>query len=342
MTKVKLFDYYLPKALIAQNPITVRDKSRLLIVHSKEKKLEHKYFYNLIDYLKAGDVLVLNNTKVAPARLFGEKETGAKIEVLLLKKKEVDVWEVLIKPSKKVKIGDIVFFGKNCELRAVCIGITKEGNRIVQFFYEDVFEVVLDRLGEMPLPPYITKTLKDRSRYQTIYGKDGFSSAAPTAGLHFTKELLANIKNKGVIITSLLLNVGLGTFRPVKEENVEDHSMHEEYYELNKESANIINRAKSIGQRVIAVGTTSARVLETIFSKYGKAVSERGWTNIFIYQDYQYKCIDGLITNFHLPKSTLLMLVSALIGREFTLKIYKEAVKRGYRFFSFGDAMFIK
>ena len=340
--KVELFDYYLPKELIAQNPITTRDRSRLLIVHSKEKKWEHKHFYNLIDYLQAGDVLVLNHTKVMPARLFGKKEMGVKIEVLLLKKKEVDIWEVLVRPGKKVKIGDCIFFGKNQELMATCIDITEEGSRIIQFYYEGVFESILDSLGEMPLPPYITETLKDYSRYQTIYNKDGFSAAAPTAGLHFTEELLAKIKEKGIIVTSLLLNIGLGTFRPVKEEYIKDHIMHKEYYELNVESANIINRAKNIGQQVVAVGTTSARVLETIFSKYGKAIPDKGWTNIFIYPGYNYKCVNGLITNFHLPKSTLLMLVSSLIGREFTLATYEEAIKQGYRFFSFGDAMFIK
>ncbi|AMP20621.1 S-adenosylmethionine:tRNA ribosyltransferase-isomerase [endosymbiont 'TC1' of Trimyema compressum] len=340
--KVQLFDYYLPESLIAQKPMTPRDSSRLLVVHSKEKKWEHQHFYNLIDYLQAGDVLVLNHTKVIPARLFGKKETGAIIEVLLLKKKEIDIWEVLVKPGKKVKIGDRIFFGENQELRTTCIDITEEGSRIIQFYYEGVFEVILDFLGEMPLPPYITETLKDSSRYQTVYSKDGVSVAAPTAGLHFTEELLVKIKEKGIMVTSLLLNVGLGTFRPVKEENLEDHPMHEEYYELSEESANIINKAKNMNQRVIAVGTTSVRVLETIFLKYGKAVSDKGWTNIFIYPGYQYKCIDGLITNFHLPKSTLLMLVSALIGREFTLATYEEAVKQGYRFFSFGDAMFIE
>ena len=340
--KVELFDYYLPESLIAQKPMTPRDSSRLLVVHSKEKKWEHQYFYNLIDYLQAADVLVLNHTKVIPARLFGKKETGAIIEVLLLKKKEIDIWEVLVKPGKKVKIGDRIFFGENQELRATCIDITEEGSRIIQFYYEGVFEVILDFLGEMPLPPYITETLKDSSRYQTVYSKDGVSAAAPTAGLHFTEKLLFKIKEKGIIVTSLLLNVGLGTFRPVKEENLEDHPMHEEYYELSEESANIINKAKNMNQRVIAVGTTSVRVLETIFLKYGKAVPDKGWTNIFIYPGYQYKCIDGIITNFHLPKSTLLMLVSALIGREFTLATYEEAVKQGYRFFSFGDAMFIE
>ena len=340
--KVELFDYYLPESLIAQKPITPRDSSRLLVVNSKEKTWEHQHFYNLIDYLKAGDVLVLNHTKVIPARLFGKKETGAVIEVLLLKKKEIDIWEVLVKPGKKVKIGDRIFFGENQELRATCIDVTKEGSRIIQFYYDGVFEVILDALGEMPLPPYITETLKDSSRYQTVYSKDGVSAAAPTAGLHFTEELLEKIKSKGIIITSLLLNVGLGTFRPVKEENIEDHPMHEEYYELSEGTAQIINEAKNKGQRVIAVGTTSVRVLETVFRKFGHAVPDKGWTNIFIYPGYGYKCIDGLITNFHLPKSTLLMLVSALIGREFTLATYEEAVKQGYRFFSFGDAMFIE
>ena len=340
--KVELFDYNLPESLIAQKPMIPRDSSRLLVVHSKEKTWEHCHFYNLIDYLRAGDVLVLNHTKVIPARLFGKKETGAIIEVLLLKKKEIDIWEVLVKPGEKVKIGDRIFFGDNRELRATCIDITEEGSRIIQFYYEGVFEAILDTLGEMPLPPYITETLEDRSRYQTVYSKDGVSAAAPTAGLHFTETLLEKIKNKGIIVTSLLLNVGLGTFRPVKEEHIEDHPMHEEYYELSETSANIINKAKSKGQRVIAVGTTSVRVLETIFAKYGKAVPDKGWTKIFIYPGYQYQCIDGLITNFHLPKSTLLMLVSALIGREFTLATYEAAVKEGYCFFSFGDAMFIE
>lgn len=340
--KVNLFDYYLPEELIAQKPMNPRDHSRLLVVHSKEKTWENKYFYNIVDYLNKGDVLVLNHTKVIPARLFGKKETGALIEVLLLKKKEIDIWEALVKPGKKVKVGDRIFFGENNELRATCIDVTDEGSRILQFYYDGVFEAILDALGQMPLPPYIVEKLEDKSRYQTVYSKEGVSAAAPTAGLHFTEDLLEQLRIKGVIITSLLLNVGLGTFRPVKEDNIEDHPMHEEYYELSSPSAEIINEAKADGRRVIAVGTTSVRVLETIFAKYGKAVAESGWTKIFIYPGYTYLCINGLITNFHLPKSTLLMLVSALIGREFTLATYKEAVREKYRFFSFGDAMFIE
>lgn len=340
--KAKDFDYYLPEELIAQHPLEKRDECRLMILDKEIGQVEHKVFKDILDYLNKGDCLVLNDTRVMPARLIGEKEeTRGKMEFLLLKRKDKDTWETLVKPGKRAKIGSRFVFGQG-ELKAEVIGMGEEGSRIVKFQYEGVFEEVLDRLGQMPLPPYITEKLEDKEKYQTVYSKETGSAAAPTAGLHFTEELLNKIKEKGIKIAFLTLHVGLGTFRPVKEEEIENHIMHSEYYSINKETADIINSTKENGGRVIAVGTTSCRTLETLGTKYGKVIEDSGWTDIFMYPGYEFKVTDALITNFHLPQSTLIMLVSALCGREKVLNAYEIAVKERYRFFSFGDAMFVK
>ena len=335
------FDYNLPDELIAQTPKKKRDTSRLMVLNKKTQEIEHKHFYDIIDYLNKGDVLVLNDTKVLPARLIGEKEqTKAVIEILLLKNIENDTWECLTKPARRIKEGTIVSFG-NGILKAKCIKVEDEGIRHFELIYDGILYEVLEKLGTMPLPPYIHETLKDQNRYQTVYAKELGSAAAPTAGLHFTKELMEKIKNKGIIITYVTLHVGLGTFRPVETDNILDHKMHEEFYIMTKETADILNKAKEENRRIISVGTTSTRVLETVKSQNDKFIETSGWTNIFIYPGFEFKAIDGLITNFHLPKSTLIMLVSSLAGREFILNAYKEAVDKKYRFFSFGDAMFI-
>lgn len=340
--QVKDFDYYLPEELIAQHPTAKRDEARLMILDKATGELEHKVFKDIIDYLKPGDCLVLNDTRVLPARLIGEKEeTHGKIEFLLLKRTDKDTWETLVKPGKRAKIGSKFVFG-NGELKAEVIGLGEEGSRIVRFEYEGIFEEVLDRLGQMPLPPYITETLEDKEMYQTVYSKEQGSAAAPTAGLHFTEELLEDIKNKGIKLAFLTLHVGLGTFRPVKVDEIENHTMHSEYYSMTKETAEIINSTKEAGGRVIAVGTTSNRTLETIADAYGRVKEQSGWTDIFIYPGYKFKVVDALITNFHLPQSTLLMLISALAGRDKIMNAYETAVKEKYGFFSFGDAMFIK
>lgn len=340
--KVDLFDFNLPESLIAQTPLKNRSDSRLMVLNKETGDLEHTVFKNITDYLQPGDCLVLNDTKVLPARLFGIKEdTGAKIEVLLLKQIEDDRWETLVKPAKRIKIGSEIVFGDG-KLKATCIEEKEHGGRILQFQYEGIFYEVLDALGEMPLPPYIKEQLDDRDRYQTVYAKESGSAAAPTAGLHFTEALLEEIKNMGVHIAFITLHVGLGTFRPVSVEDVDNHSMHAEFYQVNEETAELINSVKQRGGRIISVGTTSTRTLETIASANdGQIVSTSGWTDIFIFPGYEFKGIDGMITNFHLPKSTLIMLVSALAGREHVLHAYEEAVNQKYRFFSFGDAMLI-
>lgn len=338
---VKDFDYYLPEELIAQDPLEDRSSSRLMVLDKKTGEIQHKIFKDILDYLKPGDCLVLNNTKVIPARLFGVKEgTQAKIEILLLKRKENDIWETLVKPGKKAKPGTKIIFGDGLLVGEV-IDVVEDGNRLIQFSYEGIFEEILDQLGQMPLPPYITHTLKDKNRYQTVYAKYDGSAAAPTAGLHFTKELLEKVKAKGIDIAEVTLHVGLGTFRPVKVENVLDHHMHSEFYMVSAEAAEKINATKDRGGRIISVGTTSTRTLESAADENGKLKECSGWTEIFIYPGYKFKLIDCLITNFHLPQSTLVMLVSALAGREHVLAAYEEAVKEKYRFFSFGDAMFI-
>ncbi|MCR5516248.1 MAG: tRNA preQ1(34) S-adenosylmethionine ribosyltransferase-isomerase QueA [Lachnospira sp.] len=337
------FDYDLPEELIAQDPLSDRSSSRLMVLNKNTGKLEHKIFRDIIDYLNPGDCLVLNDTKVIPARLYGEKEgTGAGIEVLLLKRKEdlKDTWEVLVKPGKKAKVGARISFGDG-KLVAEVKDIVDDGNRIIQFEYEGIFEEILDDLGQMPLPPYITHKLEDKDRYQTVYATHKGSAAAPTAGLHFTKELLKAIEEKGVKIARVTLHVGLGTFRPVKVENILDHHMHSEFYMVSQEAADIINETKKNGGRVISVGTTSTRTIESVANEDGTVPAKTGWTDIFIYPGYKFKTIDCLITNFHLPESTLVMLVSALAGRENVLNAYKIAVEEKYRFFSFGDAMFI-
>ena len=338
------FDYNLPEELIAQDPLSDRSSSRLMVLDRKTGEIEHKVFKDIIDYLNEGDCLVINDTKVIPARLIGVKpETGATIEVLLLKRLEdrQDTWEVLVKPGKKAKVGAKISFGEG-KLIGEIIDIVDEGNRLIQFSYEGIFEEILDELGQMPLPPYITHKLEDKNRYQTVYAKNDGSAAAPTAGLHFTNELLDKIEAKGVKIARVTLHVGLGTFRPVKVDNILEHHMHSEYYEVSKEAADIINMTKANGGRVISVGTTSTRTLETVALEDGTIPSKSGWTDIFIYPGYKFKAVDNLITNFHLPESTLVMLVSALAGRENVLNAYSVAVKEKYRFFSFGDAMFIK
>lgn len=340
--KVSDFDYYLPEELIAQTPLTKRDESKLLVLDKEKGDIEHKKFYDIIDYLDEGDTLVLNNTKVLPARLIGEKkETNAVIEVLLLKNNEGDIWECLVKPARRIHIGDKVSFGNDL-LTFECIDVKDEGIRIFKASYKGIFYEILDELGSMPLPPYIHEKLEDKTRYQTVYAKEIGSAAAPTAGLHFTEDLLNKIKDKGINIVYLTLHVGLGTFRPVKEENVLEHKMHSEYYELSSEAANILNNTRKNGKRIIAVGTTSTRTLETIYQKYNTFKEDSGFTDIFIYPGKEVKSIDGLITNFHLPKSTLIMLVSAIATKEKIFKAYNVAVEEKYRFFSFGDAMFIK
>ena len=338
---VKDFYYDLPEELIAQDPLEDRSSSRLMVLDKKTGEIEHKIFKDIIDYIEPGDCLVLNNTKVIPARLYGAKEgTDAKIEILLLKRKENDVWETLVKPGKKCKVGTRIIFGDGILVGEV-IDIVEEGNRLIKFYYEGIFEEILDRLGQMPLPPYITHQLKDKNRYQTVYAKYDGSAAAPTAGLHFTPELLQQVKEKGVEIAEVTLHVGLGTFRPVKESDVLKHHMHSEFYRITQEEADKINKAKKEGHRVISVGTTSTRTLESAADENGFLTEKSGWTEIFIYPGYQFKVIDALITNFHLPESTLVMLVSALAGREHVLNAYKIAVEEKYRFFSFGDAMLI-
>jgi len=340
--KVKDFDFYLPEELIAQHPMEKRDEARLLVLDKKTGEIEDKIFKDILDYLTPNDCLVLNNTRVLPARLIGSKEeTGGKMEFLLLKRKEKDVWETLVKPGKRAQIGARFIFG-NGELKAEVIGMGEEGSRIVKFYYEGIFEEILDQLGQMPLPPYIKEKLDNKEMYQTVYSKEEGSAASPTAGLHFTEELLEKIKGKGVKLAFLTLHVGLGTFRPVKVEDIQEHIMHSEYYKMDKETAEIINTTREKGGRVIAVGTTSCRTLETIGDIEGKVKEQSGWTDIFIYPGYKYKVVDALITNFHLPQSTLLMLVSALAGRDNIMNAYNMAVEKEYRFFSFGDAMFIK
>ena len=333
------FWYDLPEELIAQTPAEPRDSSRLLVYHRDTKEIEHRIFHDITDYLKAGDVLVVNRTRVLPARLYAHTEHGGAVEVLLLKRIDLDDWEVLVRPGRKCRIGTKLTV--NEELSLEVTGITDSGERIVRFFYKGAFEDVLSRAGTMPLPPYIHEKLKDPDRYQTVYSRENGSAAAPTAGLHFTPELLGRIRAMGVEIAEVLLHVGLGTFRPVKEENVLDHKMHSEYYEVSAEAADIVNRAKREGRRVICVGTTSVRTVETVADEHGFLRPCKGNTEIFIYPPYRFKCVDALITNFHLPESTLLMLVSALCSREEVLHVYDVAVRERFRFFSFGDAMLI-
>ena len=338
---VKDFYYDLPQELIAQDPLEDRSSSRLMVLDKITGEVEHRHFKDITEYLRPGDCLVINNTKVIPARLYGVKEgTEAKIEILLLKRKENDIWETLVKPGKKCKIGTKIVFGEGI-LTGEVIDIVEEGNRLIQFHYEGIFEEILDRLGQMPLPPYITHQLQDKNRYQTVYAKYDGSAAAPTAGLHFTPELLQQVRDMGVEIAEVTLHVGLGTFRPVKETDVLKHHMHSEFYKIEQSEADKINKAKKEGHRVIAVGTTSTRTLESAADENGFLTEKSGWTEIFIYPGYQFKVIDALITNFHLPESTLVMLVSALAGREHVLAAYETAVEEKYRFFSFGDAMFI-
>lgn len=338
---VKDFYYDLPQELIAQDPLEDRSSSRLMVLDKITGEVEHRHFKDITEYLRPGDCLVINNTKVIPARLYGVKEgTEAKIEILLLKRKENDIWETLVKPGKKCKIGTKIVFGEGILIGEV-IDIVEEGNRLIQFHYEGIFEEILDRLGQMPLPPYITHQLQDKNRYQTVYAKYDGSAAAPTAGLHFTPELLQQVRDMGVEIAEVTLHVGLGTFRPVKETDVLKHHMHSEFYKIEQSEADKINKAKKEGHRVIAVGTTSTRTLEAAADENGFLTEKSGWTEIFIYPGYQFKVIDALITNFHLPESTLVMLVSALAGREHVLAAYETAVEEKYRFFSFGDAMFI-
>ncbi|MGC5774304.1 tRNA preQ1(34) S-adenosylmethionine ribosyltransferase-isomerase QueA [Paenibacillus pabuli] len=339
---VNLYDFELPEQLIAQTPLLERTASRLLTLNKESGEVKHHTFPDIIKFLQPGDTLVLNDTRVLPARLFGTKEdTGAKAEVLLLKNVEGDRWEALVKPGKKLKAGSVIVFGD--ELKAVIDEEGEMGARMLTFSYDGIFQEILDRLGEMPLPPYIKETLDDRERYQTVYAKHEGSAAAPTAGLHFTDELLDRIRDKGVNVAFITLHVGLGTFRPMSVDVVEEHVMHEEYYSLSQETADLINETKKRGNRIFAVGTTSCRTLETVGSKFenGQLQESSGWTKIFIYPGYTFKVIDGLLTNFHLPKSTLVMLVSALAGREHIMQAYEEAIKEQYRFFSFGDAMLI-
>lgn len=333
------FYYDLPEELIAQTPAEPRDSSRLLVYDREKKTAAHKIFCDIVDYLKAGDVLVVNNTKVLPARLYAHTEHGGAVEVLLLKRLDLDVWQVLVKPGRKCTVGKKLTVSDKLSL--IVEGIEPSGERIVRFFYDGVFEEILDEAGNMPLPPYIKEKLKDKNRYQTVYAQTEGSAAAPTAGLHFTPELLEKIKAKGVEVAKVLLHVGLGTFRPVKEEVITDHKMHSEYYEVSAEAAETINRARREGRRIIAVGTTSVRTLESAADENGFLKACRGNTEIFIYPPYKFKCVDALITNFHLPESTLIMLVAAMTGREEILNLYKTAVENKYRFFSFGDAMFI-
>lgn len=340
--KLTDFNYDLPEELIAQDPLEKRSDSRLMVVGREDGSITHKHFYDIIDYLNPGDCLVINDTKVIPARLMGVKEdTGASIEVLLLKRKEEKIWETLVKPGKKMKVGARVVFGDGL-LTGEVVDIVEEGNRLIRFEYEGIWEELLDQLGQMPLPPYITHQLQDKNRYQTVYAEHEGSAAAPTAGLHFTKELLQQIKDKGVDIAHVTLHVGLGTFRPVKVDNILDHHMHSEFYIVDQKAADKINAAKARGNQVISVGTTSTRTIESVADENGFMRAASGWTDIFIYPGYQFKVVDSLITNFHLPESTLLMLVSALSTRENMLHAYEVAVQERYRFFSFGDAMFIQ
>lgn len=339
--KVSEFNYQLPKELIAQSPMKNRDESRLMILNRKTKEIENKKFTDIIDYLNEGDCLVLNNTKVIPARLYGIKDpTGAKIEILLLKQLENKVWEALVKPGKKLKDGTKVILKKGL-MEAEILERLENGNRKIKFTYEGIFNEILNEIGIMPLPPYIHKKLKEKNRYQTIYAKYDGSAAAPTAGLHFTEELLEKIRKKGIKIANVTLHIGIGTFRPLKVENIEDHIMHSEHFYIKKEDAEIINKTKKSGNKIIAVGTTSCRVLESIADENGMVKETKTDTDIFIYPGYKFKCIDNLITNFHLPESTLIMLVSSLAGKEFIMEAYNKAIKEKYRFFSFGDAMYI-
>ena len=339
--KVSEFKYELPEELIAQVPLEKRDESRLMVLNKKNQTIEHKIFKDIIDYLQPGDCLVRNNTKVIPARIYGKKETGANVEFLLLNNMEGDIWESIVRPGNKLHVGTKVIFGDGL-LEATILEVMEGGTRKVEFKYKGIFNEILDKIGLMPLPPYIHEELKENDRYQTVYAKYEGSAAAPTAGLHFTPELLEKIQQKGIEIANVTLHVGIGTFRPVKVETVETHHMHSEHYYIKPEDVEKINKAKQSGNRVISVGTTSCRVLETIADEKGLVKATEGNTQIFIYPGYTFKCIDGLITNFHLPESTLLMLVSALAGKEYILKAYNEAVKEKYRFFSFGDAMFIQ
>jgi len=339
--KLSDFDYELPKELIAQTPLLDRESSRLLVLNKQTKKTSHQSFKNVIDYLNPGDSLVLNDTRVLPARLYGVKaDTFAKIETLLLNQLEDDKWEVLFKPGKKVHIGTVISYGDG-RLKGVCLEKYEDGTALIQLKYDGILMEILNELGEMPLPPYIEESLKDQDRYQTVYAKASGSAAAPTAGLHFTEDYLTKIKEKGINIVFVTLHIGLGTFKPVMNENIEEHDMHSEYYILNKESAKVLNETKQNNKQIISVGTTSTRVLESNINEAGYFEAKSGWTDIFIYPPYTFKAIDGLITNFHLPKSTLLMLISAFVDRETILSTYKEAVNEKYRFFSFGDAMFI-
>lgn len=339
--KVSDFNYNLPEELIAQVPIKKRDESRLMVLDKKSKTIEHKHFYDILDYLEPGDCLVRNNTKVIPARLYGKQETGANVEFLILNNIEGDVWESIVRPGNKLHVGTKVIFGDGI-LTAEVLDIMPGGTRKVKFYYDGIFNEILDQIGLMPLPPYIHESLKEKERYQTVYAKYDGSAAAPTAGLHFTDELLEKVRAKGVEIANVTLHVGIGTFRPVKEDEVEKHDMHSEHFYIKQDDADKINKAKREGKRVISVGTTSCRVLESVADENGFVREIEGDTKIFIYPGYKFKCLDALITNFHLPQSTLLMLVSALADREFILSAYEEAVREKYRFFSFGDAMFIK
>lgn len=334
-----MFDYELPKEFIAQTPAEPRDHSKLLVYERQTDAVRHRHFYNLPEYLRAGDVLVINETRVLPARLMGRRETGGVIELLLLNRREKDIWETLARPGRRIRPGDRLVFSEG--LSADVLESLEDGGRLVRFNYDGVFEEILDALGQMPLPPYITERLENKERYQTVYSKETGSAAAPTAGLHFTPELLNKIREMGVKIVPVLLHVGLGTFRPVKVRDVAEHKMHSEYYSLSPQAADAINKAKASGGRIISVGTTSTRVLETVCGEDGVIRARTGWTDIFIYPGYKFKCVDCLITNFHLPQSTLLMLVSAFCSREKILEIYEEAKKEDYRFFSFGDAMLI-
>lgn len=335
------FDYELPEELIAQDPLEKRSESRLMVLDKETGKVTHKHFYDISEYINEGDCLVINNTRVIPARLYGSKEgTNAAIEILLLKRIDANTWECLTRPGKKARVGARIIFGEGILVGEI-VDIVEEGNRLIRFEYDGIFEEILDKLGEMPLPPYITHKLKDKNRYQTVYAKYDGSAAAPTAGLHFTPELIQELRDKGIKIAEVTLHVGLGTFRPVKVENVLEHHMHSEYYEINKEACDIINSTKESGGRVISVGTTSTRTIESAADENGYLTPKKGNTDIFIYPGYEFKVIDSLITNFHLPESTLIMLVSALAGRENVLSAYEEAVKEKYRFFSFGDAMLI-
>jgi S-adenosylmethionine:tRNA ribosyltransferase-isomerase len=338
---VKDFNFDLPQELIAQDPLLDRSASRLLVMDKQTGEIKHRHFRDILSYLKEGDCLVINDTKVIPARLFGVKEgTEAKIEILLLKRRENDIWETLVKPGKKAKEGTVISFGDGL-LKGTVIDVVEEGNRLIQFSYDGIFEEILDQLGQMPLPPYITHQLQDKNRYQTVYAKHEGSAAAPTAGLHFTKELLEEIEKKGITIARVTLHVGLGTFRPVKVDEIESHHMHSEFYVVEESEAKKVNDAKKNGGRIICVGTTSCRTVESASTEEGILKSGSGWTEIFIYPGYRFKTLDCLITNFHLPESTLVMLVSALAGREHVLHAYHEAIRERYRFFSFGDAMFL-